>query len=294
MNLLEKKLLKAAEIELSLDATFIEKDWYGVQLLHALVHWEYEGIVPVFTGGTSLSKAHRVIHRFSEDIDIRLAGLHTIGRGQRSAIKRDLIRWLESQGWTVESVQAKNENRNIEIQLQYPASKANSGLRPFLKLELVFHNPRLACITHPVRSLIAGLTKSPSEIEAIACVSLSEIAAKKLSALSWRLTDSPGKDRRDLVRHLHDLAHLSENLIQDTGFKPLFLEIVTADIQARTEDSSIAIAVRLAQMMTLLANEGQNYSNYVKLMSYAVQDASPPQFDEALARLEMFIRNIHP
>lgn len=293
MNLLNQKLLKAAEAELSLDAAFIEKDWYGVQLLRALMHWEYEGITPVFTGGTSLSKAHRVIHRFSEDIDIRLVSVSSLSRNNRSTIKRHLVTWLESQAWLIESVQAKNENKNIEIQLRYPANQSNPVLRPFLKLELVFNNPRLETVSHSVRSMIADLAQHTAEIESIPCVALTEIAAEKLSALSWRLTDSPGEDRRDLVRHLHDLAHLSEQLIEDMGFRPLVLELVTADIQSRTEDSSVDIAFRFAQMMILLTSQGQNYANYIQLMSYASQETPPPNFEEALERLKGLISRIY-
>lgn len=47
----------------------IEKDYYVTMLLHLLSEK-----IPyiVFKGGTSLSKCHKIIQRFSEDIDITI------------------------------------------------------------------------------------------------------------------------------------------------------------------------------------------------------------------------------
>lgn len=47
----------------------VEKDYYVTMILRKLS--EDQGFV-VFKGGTSLSKCHKVIKRFSEDIDITI------------------------------------------------------------------------------------------------------------------------------------------------------------------------------------------------------------------------------
>lgn len=56
-----------------LDPVIVEKDYWVCWLLGVL--WGLPSIAPhvVFKGGTSLSKAYRVIDRFSEDIDLSLA-----------------------------------------------------------------------------------------------------------------------------------------------------------------------------------------------------------------------------
>jgi predicted nucleotidyltransferase component of viral defense system len=54
-----------------LPAVAVEKDWWVTMSLGALFSCQCEGHI-VFKGGTSLSKAWKVIERFSEDIDIAI------------------------------------------------------------------------------------------------------------------------------------------------------------------------------------------------------------------------------
>src|SRR5450755_592483 len=50
----------------------VEKDWYVVKALAALVAVDAAPFRLVFGGGTALSRAHRLIRRMSEDIDLRI------------------------------------------------------------------------------------------------------------------------------------------------------------------------------------------------------------------------------
>lgn len=61
-------------------AQAIEKDYYVTLLLQILAQ---EMPYIVFKGGTSLSKCHKVIQRFSEDIDITIDTLYHRGRNAR-------------------------------------------------------------------------------------------------------------------------------------------------------------------------------------------------------------------
>lgn len=54
---------------LDLPPAVIEKDYWATQALRGLVGAHSQHFV--FKGGTSLSKAYRLIQRFSEDIDVR-------------------------------------------------------------------------------------------------------------------------------------------------------------------------------------------------------------------------------
>jgi hypothetical protein len=50
----------------------VEKDWYVVKALAALVAVDAAPFRLVFGGGTALSRAHRLIRRMSEDIDLKI------------------------------------------------------------------------------------------------------------------------------------------------------------------------------------------------------------------------------
>ncbi|MFT5387137.1 MAG: hypothetical protein ACI9F2_000157 [Lysobacterales bacterium] len=64
-----KELLRTVEHEKNIDSSLIEKDYW---IMHVLYGLQQGGFEFELKGGTSLSKGHGIIHRFSEDIDIRI------------------------------------------------------------------------------------------------------------------------------------------------------------------------------------------------------------------------------
>jgi predicted nucleotidyltransferase component of viral defense system len=50
----------------------VEKDWHVVRALAAITAADKGPFQLVFQGGTALSRAHRLIERMSEDIDIKI------------------------------------------------------------------------------------------------------------------------------------------------------------------------------------------------------------------------------
>lgn len=62
-------LLRIVAVELSIDPALVEKDYW---IMHCLYGLQQMGLSFELKGGTSLSKGYGIIHRFSEDIDIRI------------------------------------------------------------------------------------------------------------------------------------------------------------------------------------------------------------------------------
>ena len=76
-----------ASAELDIADVLIEKDYWVTFSLKNLVNSKYAKSV-VFKGGTSLSKAHKIIQRFSEDIDLAvIVAEGEIGNVVKSKIK---------------------------------------------------------------------------------------------------------------------------------------------------------------------------------------------------------------
>ena len=63
------QLLAVVANDQGLDPMLVEKDYW---IMHGLWGLQAQGFVFELKGGTSLSKGFGVIHRFSEDIDIRI------------------------------------------------------------------------------------------------------------------------------------------------------------------------------------------------------------------------------
>ena len=54
---------------MSIEPVLVEKDYW---IMHCLYGLQQMGMAFQLKGGTSLSKGYGIIHRFSEDIDIRI------------------------------------------------------------------------------------------------------------------------------------------------------------------------------------------------------------------------------
>src|SRR3989338_11201110 len=64
-----KAILRTVDHQKKIDNSLVEKDYWIMHVLHGL---QKGGFDFELKGGTSLSKGYGIIHRFSEDIDIRI------------------------------------------------------------------------------------------------------------------------------------------------------------------------------------------------------------------------------
>lgn len=63
------ELIRTVDYQKNIDSSLIEKDYW---IMHCLYGLQKAGFQFELKGGTSLSKGYQIIHRFSEDIDIRI------------------------------------------------------------------------------------------------------------------------------------------------------------------------------------------------------------------------------
>lgn len=81
-----REVIETAAVELKMPVSIVEKDYYVTMILRKLAE---KAPKCVFKGGTSLSKCHHAINRFSEDIDISFSD--TLTQGQRKKLKNNVI-----------------------------------------------------------------------------------------------------------------------------------------------------------------------------------------------------------
>lgn len=103
---------------MGIDPSFIEKDWFLTQVIAALTSLRHEGFEFIFTGGTALSKAHKLIQRFSEDIDFRvIAPPEQQSRKPLSRFKKTVLAHLLKAGFEIEAHQVEARDDTIGILL---------------------------------------------------------------------------------------------------------------------------------------------------------------------------------
>lgn len=284
---------------LAVDEAFVEKDWYVVQAIKVLIALADDDIAPVFSGGTSLLKGHGLIKRFSEDIDFKLtlsaeflAKSMNQQRQALSTFRKALVQaWTEA-GFVVTSVESRDGNGFIKIEMDYPTMlEPHGSLRPHILAELSAKPPRRAVQPRSLTSFVAQYRRADAEVMSIACVDPVETAADKLSAFAWRMLirdRTSEKDDPTIIRHLHDLAALEDTVGKSAGFSELLASTLEADThRGGTIVAALAPADRLAVMRAKLEEDEaypDEYRRFVEGMAFAGV-GEIPSFDAARAAL---------
>lgn len=301
-----KTVMEDAASELEIVPAFVEKDWYVTQVIKLITEFAFEDFQMIFTGGTSLSKAHHILKRFSEDIDFRVIcpSLEKLNanrqRTKLSELKRAVFAHLRTAFPDLQekNITARNGNRFFALSLEYPTRFGHAdALRPHLLVEFTLASLMMPGLVLPVSSLISEVAGAPPEVAAITCVNPVENAADKVSAFVWRTMDRVRGSENDdpsIVRHLHDLSPLSSL----AKAHPKFSEIVLTTLQqddGRTEKlTGMTPRQKFSHAINALKVDpeyAKEYTRFVESMSYAgFKDM--PDFASALSDFESLVKHV--
>ncbi|GAB3788447.1 nucleotidyl transferase AbiEii/AbiGii toxin family protein [Spirosoma horti] len=285
---------------------FVEKDWYVTQVIRLISSISFQDFALVFTGGTALSKAHGIIQRFSEDIDFRVIvpTLAEQSKSQQSktlsAFKKAVVDILRVDFNVDENqITARNGNRFIAIELNYPTLFGRAdALRPHILLELTASDLSLPAVNLPVSSFINEVAKRLPEVKGIDCIDPVENAADKLSAITWRIPDRKRgtiNDDPDIVRHIHDLAILSNKVMNHPEFTTMVKSAIDRDDKRSETITGLTLAQKLTKMLGILGSDSEystEYERFVNGMSYA-PSSSIPSFQKAVEKVSQLIHQIN-
>lgn len=219
------QLLAVVANDRELDPMLVEKDYW---IMHCLWGLQSQGFVFELKGGTSLSKGFGVIHRFSEDIDIRIEPPSDMdvktGRNQdkpaqiasRRAYYDELSKRIRISG--IESVERDTffddqKMRSAGIRLVYsPRAATVSGLKDGILLELGFDD---TAPNRPVTisswALDFAMSRNVEVIDNravdVLCYAPTHTFVEKLQTISTkyrRLSDSQ-KFPGNFLRHYYDV-----------------------------------------------------------------------------------------
>lgn len=230
-------MLEAQEFLGLPDVSLVEKDFHMVRALAALASIDVEGVSLVFGGGTALCRAHGIIRRMSEDIDLKIERRGAATRGQRRAFRTVVAERLLESGFDFDPDDLKqcpvhDDYRMLVFNLPYPtAVPAVSSLRSWIKIELSSWPVFRETVSLHVRSFVAEAFGRQPEVESIRCVSVPESAAEKFVALTRRVAEHRSMQvdfDPTLVRHVHDLHKLAAT-ISLPEFAALVAEVMAAE-----------------------------------------------------------------
>lgn len=306
MNALpDKGIIEEVASIIGISPSFVEKDWFVTQVIQIVGGIAFPDFQIIFTGGTALSKAHKLLQRFSEDTDFRVIapGLDTLSKSKQrailSAFKVNIISSLKTVfQLNDKKVFARNDNRFISIEIEYPSYfPPENALRPHILIEFIVMKLGLPALQLPVSSLVNELAKMSPEVATIACTDPAENACDKLSAIAWRIPDRVRGSENDdptIVRHIHDLAIMSDLAVQHPSFKTLVIQTIKNDDQRSPRIAGMTIKQKLNLMMKILEGEKeyvQEYDRFVRGMSYA-PDHNLLSFPQAIKQLRILVNAV--
>jgi hypothetical protein len=260
----------------------VEKDFHVVRALAAIAALDTAPLRLVFGGGTALSRAHRLVQRMSEDIDLRIVGDKPPGRGALRRLRDAVTEALLGAGFKFDPEdpacrKSGNESRYTIYRLPYePAATGEGALRPAIQIETAVWPLRRPSVERPVISFVAEALRRPPEVASMDCVSILETAADKFVGLTRRAgAELAGLDQPDptLVRHLHDLHALREHYDAAEVIR-LAREVMRGDAEAygnqfpAYRENPLRETLRAVEGLAADPGYARRYAEFQRLMVY--------------------------
>ena len=275
---------------LNISPALIEKDYY-VTLVLKRINEEISGLI--FKGGTSLSKCHKAINRFSEDIDLTLDSEH-LTEGKRKLVKPMIVKTCEELELKINNIENTRSRRDYNCyQISYPLLFENDEVDPVIKAETVFIQE---CYPEEVKqadSIIGewlktnGFTKQAEEYGLIPfdihVQTMERTLVDKVFALcDYMLLDNMKKHSR----HIYDIYQLLGRVELNDDFREL-VHRVREDRKYHSLCISAQDNADVPALLKRIIEKGcykKDYEEYTLTMLY-----EPCDYEEAITGLEEII-----
>jgi hypothetical protein len=233
-------LIMVVSGETGIAPQLVEKDYWIMHCLYGLAELDLSFELK---GGTSLSKAYQIIHRFSEDIDIRIEPPQEMnvkcGKNQNKAIhvqSRDrFYDWLVNDKIKIHGITEQMRDHNFDnakltssgISLKYPATHATlDGLKPGILLEIGFDtttpNNEITISSWAYdKAEQVGISMIDNRAKDVKCYDPAYTFVEKLQTIStkFRRQQADNSFPKNFLRHYYDIYCLlgCENVLQFIG-----------------------------------------------------------------------------
>jgi hypothetical protein len=298
-------LIRIMAEEKGIDPALVEKDYW---IMHCLYGLQKQGFTFQLKGGTSLSKGHQIISRFSEDIDILIeppAGQRVkTGKNQNSLAqiktRSDFYEWL-LQTIKIDGITSVERDtafddlpnyRSAGIRLNYGSlTEALDGLREGVLLEVGFDTVAPNApkdISSWLYDHAAGKVDIiDNRAKTVPCYDPGYTFVEKLQTVStkFRKHQETGSDPVEFMRHYYDVHALLQRPEVQTF---IGTEVYKAHKQARFRQGDNQ---NIAENEAFLLSDAKTRALYAKAYenSGALYYADKPTFEQILAEIKRWI-----
>ncbi len=209
----------------------IEKDYYVTMILRLL---SKKLPYVVFKGGTSLSKCHRVIKRFSEDIDITIDT--SLSQGEKKKLKYALVDIAKELGMNIsilEDTRSRRDYNRYRIEYKSAFEIGEISISSFVLVETSFTAVSFPTVMMPVTNYIGRVMEDEAP-ELIGEYHIEPFEMKvqgldrTLADKVFAICDYYMQNRVEKhSRHIYDIYKLLPLVEMDESFKRLVEEVRT-------------------------------------------------------------------
>ena len=253
----------------------VEKDYYVTMILRLLS--ERLPFI-VFKGGTSLSKCHKAIKRFSEDIDITIDT--TISQGQKKNVKEAIEEVSAILGLSIPNIDKTRSRRDYNrYEIEYnPIDELDDvAVLPAVILETSYTAISFPVSELPVHNYIGDMMveEAPDYIEKYSLSPFTmkvqdinrTLADKVFAVCDYYLQNKTAKHSR----HLYDIYKLLPLVPQDDSFKKLVKEV--RQVRAPSPVCPSAKSdVDVVELLRKIISENIYKSDYVSLTEELLEE----------------------
>lgn len=295
-------ILAAAEY-FSILPTYIEKDYWITHSLSLMSQSNDAGKL-VFKGGTSLSKAYRLVDRFSEDIDIAVINSSSFTGNQLKTLIKKVVKEMTDglQEVQVDGVTSKGSHFYKAVYAypnvlgQTPKSAVSSGN---LLVEInTFANP-YPFEAKQIKSFITDFLEQTNNQHLISEYSIDPFSInvldkrrtmieKLVSLIRFSFSENPSLAITSKIRHFYDLYFLANDAecskyLQSSDFNADFAELYIHDQQtfndpAGWQDKEVNQSVLLTDFPLLWNRMRETYRGELSQLAFS---AIPDEKDVA-------------
>ena len=267
----------------------VEKDYYVTMILRDLS--QRMGFI-VFKGGTSLSKCHKIIKRFSEDIDITIdSGLSQV---QMKKLKESIKNVSTGLGLSIPNIDETRSRRNYNryiLKYQTVLFERDEAVQTAVLLETSFTEVSFPTVVLPVHSYIGDMMieEAPEEMTGFHL----EPFEMKVQGLDRTLADKVFaicdyymQDRvRRHSRHIYDIYKLVQVVPLTSEFKELVKEVRGVRAMASVCPSAQP-EVNIPELLNILVSEQVYKEDYKSITTRILEeDVSYETAIEAIKRI---------
>lgn len=289
-----ESVLNAVSNELGVPVTIVEKDYYVTMILKQLA---VKAPGCVFKGGTSLSKCHHAINRFSEDIDITFSD--KLSQGERQKLKNQVIAGIsEYLDLTIidwDNTRSRRDYNCYTFKYSPIEGYVPESIIEGVKMEVVLGSISFPTVEMEVDSYIYQVLKVDNmdfireyELEPFTMMlqSIERTFIDKVFALcDYYIKDDVNKHSR----HIYDLYMLLPQITFDDIFKQLVEDVRNERLKMPKMCPAAEAGIDINEYLQVIVDKRIYEKDYDEITSYFQKERV--DYDEAIGVIDKIINS---